>query len=142
MKTKKASQLHHNRRNKKALVMAMILFCIAFNSFLTYTANTPVESLSVPYDGTSPERGLQPPRPKRRPKYSDLVLTMAPQNSSEHTVGMVHVGKTAGSTISQLLRNGCTSFVRGTCRNITNESEVSKRVVRRTEARCLCVWCD
>lgn len=55
--------------------------------------------------------------------------TMAPRESSEQSVGFVHIGKTGGSTISQLLRNGCTSFVTGPCRNITHESAVSKVVV-------------
>lgn len=42
-------------------------------------------------------------------------------------MGFVHVGKTGGSTISQLLRNGCHSMVRrgGSCRVIPNETAVS-----------------
>jgi Sulfotransferase family len=41
----------------------------------------------------------------------------------------VHTGKTAGSTLSVLLRNGCHSFMPHPCRyNITNESIVSKLV--------------
>ncbi|CAJ1966762.1 unnamed protein product [Cylindrotheca closterium] len=54
--------------------------------------------------------------------------TMPPRESSFHTAGFVHIGKTGGSTISTLLRNGCTSFVEGSCRNITHETVVSKYV--------------
>jgi hypothetical protein len=55
--------------------------------------------------------------------------TMPPRNSSADSFGFVHIGKTGGSTISHLLRNGCTSFETGPCRNITNETIVSKLVV-------------
>lgn len=54
--------------------------------------------------------------------------TMPPRDSSLHSAGFVHIGKTGGSTISTLLRNGCTSFVEGPCRNITHETVVSKYV--------------
>jgi hypothetical protein len=56
-------------------------------------------------------------------------LTMPPRNSSADSFGFVHIGKTGGSTISHLLRNGCNSFQTGPCRNITNETIVSKLVV-------------
>jgi len=58
----------------------------------------------------------------------DQEPTMPPQDSSLHTAGFIHVGKTGGSTLSTLLRNGCTSFVQGPCRNITHETVVSKYV--------------
>ena len=42
---------------------------------------------------------------------------------------LVHIGKTGGSTISVLLRNGCHSFMPHPCRtNITHESVTSKLV--------------
>ena len=40
----------------------------------------------------------------------------------------VHTGKTGGSTISVLLRNGCHSFMPHPCRNIKHESITSKLV--------------
>ena len=49
-------------------------------------------------------------------------------SSSNHTMGFVHMGKTGGSTISQLLRNGCHSFVPKPCRTVPNETLVSRRV--------------
>jgi len=56
--------------------------------------------------------------------------TMAPQNSSHNTIGYIHIGKTGGSTISNLLRNGCHSFSGSKpCRkNIANETIISKLV--------------
>ena len=133
------------RRNKKFLVIGMVLFCVAFNMGLTSRGSTDpvvvvdVHHMQVPSmtfsladergNVVEGSRGRQP-RIRRRARPEDLVVTMAPQESSEHTVGMVHVGKTAGSTISQLLRNGCTSFVTEPCRmNITQESEISRQVV-------------
>eukprot|EP00980_Cylindrotheca_fusiformis_P004006 scaffold880_cov132-Cylindrotheca_fusiformis.AAC.2 len=54
--------------------------------------------------------------------------TMPPRDSSVKSAGFVHIGKTGGSSISTLLRNGCTSFVAGPCRNISHETSVSKYV--------------
>jgi hypothetical protein len=45
------------------------------------------------------------------------------------TAGFVHMGKTAGSTLSLLLRNGCHSFVNPKpCHTVPNETMVSKLV--------------
>jgi len=45
------------------------------------------------------------------------------------TAGYVHMGKTAGSTLSLLLRNGCHSFVNPKpCHTVPNETMVSKLV--------------
>lgn len=41
----------------------------------------------------------------------------------------VHIGKTGGSALSLLLRNGCHSWIPHPCRNITNESIVSRHTV-------------
>ena len=57
-------------------------------------------------------------------------ITLPPRDSAVDTAGFIHIGKTGGSTITTLLRNGCNSFVDGPCRNITNESAISKLVVR------------
>ena len=40
----------------------------------------------------------------------------------------VHVGKTGGSALSVLLRNGCHSFIPHPCRTITNETIASKLI--------------
>jgi hypothetical protein len=133
--TKKRGTIQRSpNRQKKLLVMFVILCCITFNMFLTYLSNLPV----IPTNVMS-----IPPKPghRRESRRNDL-LTMPPRESSEHTVGMVHVGKTAGSTISHMLRNGCTSFVQGSCRNVTNESEVSRRVVRTTKVQCIYILMD
>ena len=54
--------------------------------------------------------------------------TMPPQSSSYDTFGFIHIGKTAGSTTSNLLRNGCHSLTKSCRKNIPNESTVSKLV--------------
>lgn len=40
----------------------------------------------------------------------------------------VHIGKTGGSTLSVLLRNGCHSYMRHPCRNVTDETTASQRI--------------
>jgi len=44
------------------------------------------------------------------------------------SIGYIHVGKTGGTTISKLLRNGCHSFFPKPCRVVANETVVSKLV--------------
>eukprot|EP00980_Cylindrotheca_fusiformis_P003507 scaffold781_cov132-Cylindrotheca_fusiformis.AAC.26 len=39
---------------------------------------------------------------------------------------IIHVGKSGGSTLASVLRNGCHSFMKKPCRKIANESIVSK----------------
>lgn len=54
------------------------------------------------------------------------------QRNPPYTLGaFIHVGKTGGSTISQLLRNGCHSYIPKPCRNetelpVSRENAVSK----------------
>ena len=61
-----------------------------------------------------------------RRRYTEK--TMPPQTSSVDSAGFIHIGKTGGSIISTLLRNGCSSFNSGPCRNVTHETAVSKLV--------------
>ena len=59
--------------------------------------------------------------------------TMAPQSSDPNMVGFVHIGKTGGTTISKLLRNGCSSFAGTSCERDfdgQNETIVSRLVER------------
>ena len=73
-----------------------------------------------------------PPPPPLQPPQKDYYLraTLPPRNSSTDTIGFVHVGKTGGSTITTMIRNGCNSFAAdGPCHaNITHESQISKLV--------------
>ena len=72
---------------------------------------------------------------QRAGKHSELSAEelLATYNSNNNrslpSAGFVHIGKTAGSTLSLLLRNGCHSFVPKPCQNVTEpESPVSKIV--------------
>ena len=60
---------------------------------------------------------------QQRPKPRGPVAAVVPSS-----VGFVHIGKTAGSTLSKLLRNGCHSFVPKPCRVVPNETVVSELV--------------
>ena len=58
-----------------------------------------------------------------------LALDPVPETRQRFDGGaMVHMGKTAGSAISLLLRNGCHSFQPHPCRNVTDESIASKLI--------------
>mmetsp|Transcript_10629 Transcript_10629/g.26833 ORF Transcript_10629/g.26833 Transcript_10629/m.26833 type:complete len:434 (+) Transcript_10629:181-1482(+) len=48
--------------------------------------------------------------------------------ASSTSAGFVHMGKTAGSTLSMMLRNGCHSFVRKPCHVVPNETSTSRLV--------------
>ena len=51
------------------------------------------------------------------------------KTKTKTTAGFVHIGKTAGSTLSLLLRNGCHSFVKPKpCRIVPNETATSRFV--------------
>lgn len=95
-------------------IMTKIVFCIAAN--LVFTVITGILL------GPPPSDQVQAPA-------AQVLPTMAPQNSSAETAGFIHIGKTGGSTISMQLRNGCNSFKSGPCRNVTDETVVSKFVV-------------
>ncbi len=120
----------------KSLVVALLLLGIVVNFLITWIAGSRLASLGGPSSALVAKKEKVKPRQK----------TMAPQESSQTTAGFIHVGKTGGSTISKLLRNGCTSFVTGPCRNITNESIVSNKVVGHQKAAryptCCCLCCS
>ena len=107
---------------RKTLLLLFLILCVVSNIVFTWIAEHRLESLS----NHSSSKGNVP---KHQGMARPWRKTMAPQKSSPTTAGFIHVGKTGGSTISKLLRNGCTSFVSGPCRNITHESIVSKNVV-------------
>ena len=59
--------------------------------------------------------------------------TMPPQSSDPNMAGFVHIGKTGGSTISKMLRNGCSSLAGTSCERDfdgQNETIVSRLVER------------
>jgi hypothetical protein len=70
------------------------------------------------------ERTADAQRPHRKQQ------TLPPRDSAVDSAGFIHIGKTGGSTITTLIRNGCHSFDKGPCKNVTNESAISKLVVR------------
>ena len=115
-----ATKTTHVMGKRSSVLLSLLLLCLGVNSFLTWIVGSKLGSL---------ESSTTLDLPTGRKRLKRQRRTMAPQESSQSTAGFVHIGKTGGSTISKLLRNGCTSFVAGPCRNITNESLVSKWVV-------------
>jgi hypothetical protein len=49
-------------------------------------------------------------------------------SNGERPGGFIHLSKSGGSTLSLLIRNGCHSFVKKPCRNVTNETVASKLI--------------
>jgi hypothetical protein len=59
----------------------------------------------------------------------DSATWMALVDTSSYSLlSSAFTGKTGGSTISILLRNGCHSFVKKPCHNVPNETIVSELV--------------
>jgi hypothetical protein len=89
-------------------------------------------------NGTSEERPLAPKAmmyPKWRPRDGSAPTPLgaqAPQTlpTFQRPDGgaFVHMGKTGGSALSVLLRNGCHSWMAHPCRNITNETIASELI--------------
>ena len=123
----------HGRVGAACTILFILGFIVTINIGLVWIAGTLLASTPqgdnnhVPHQhvvDVSQQQGR--PQQSRSQKYREP--TMPPRESSTNTAGFIHVGKTAGSTISLLLRNGCTSFKKGPCRNIAHESAVSKYV--------------
>lgn len=80
--------------------------------------------------------GLQTPHlrpskfsPPQEPQYKHVsksdITAETVKNLSPNGGGFIHIGKTGGSTLSLLLRNGCHSFMKHPCYNISEESPAS-----------------
>jgi hypothetical protein len=95
-----------------SIVRGFVLLTIGYTIFVVYSIQN-----YQPTSNNKDDKGR---------RYEDP--TMPPRDSSINTAGFIHIGKTGGSSISTLLRNGCTSFVAGPCRNITHETAISKYV--------------
>jgi len=63
-------------------------------------------------------------------KATDIMPHNSTQSNPQRPDGgaIVHMGKTGGSSISLLLRNGCHSYMPHPCRNVTHESMASKLI--------------
>jgi hypothetical protein len=65
-------------------------------------------------------------------------MTLPPRNSSACTAGFVHIGKTGGSTLSTLLKNGCNSIAESSSLCQRNHTETSESSVSKLVVRCGC----
>jgi hypothetical protein len=115
-----------SRRNNRggrlaSRILLVIGLAIGANVILTALAGVVIGRF---HELTGNERTADARRPHRKKP------TLPPRDSAADSAGFIHIGKTGGSTITTLIRNGCNSFAKGPCRNITNESAISKLVVR------------
>jgi hypothetical protein len=62
-------------------------------------------------------------------RKNGIVMAAPPTYQKTNGGAFVHMGKTGGSTLSLLLRNGCHSFMRHPCRHVANETMASKQIL-------------
>jgi hypothetical protein len=78
---------------------------------------------------------IQPQSTKPRPKPKQKPTTMPPQSSNPNMAGFIHIGKTGGSSISKLLKNGCSSFAsngnKEGCNHLIDNETIVSRLVER-----------
>jgi hypothetical protein len=60
-----------------------------------------------------------------KPLVDEKNASMSLKNK---TAGFIHIGKTGGSSLTSVLRNGCHSFVPKPCSVISNETIISELV--------------
>jgi hypothetical protein len=100
-------------------IAANVLFAGLAGIFMTHFTVSNLDRTIPQHPRASDDHPV--PRPRQ--------VTLPPRDSSVNTAGFIHMGKTGGSTISKLIRNGCSSFTEGSCHNITNETVISRFVV-------------
>lgn len=119
--------LHFHRIivNRRALLLGWVLFLAVATRQLEKRlqiyrcSDLQAPIASSPYNETKPSSSNL--------RHPENRSTRDPIADTRHSYGggFVHIGKTAGSTLSFLLRNGCHSFRKHPCRFIANESPAS-----------------
>lgn len=124
---------------RKAVALIVIFCGAVVNLHLSGTVGLTLSSLPVDFDVPI----LFPDNDNATEPETSRNVTMPTERLFINgTVGLVHIGKTGGSTLSTLLRNGCTSLVRKRpCYIVENETIVSKLVVRtKVQVKNSCSW--
>lgn len=61
-------------------------------------------------------------------KSAPLQYNADTMKKNNMTAGLIHLGKTGGSSLTAQLRNGCHSFIKKPCKKVSNETIVSELV--------------
>ena len=120
----------------KFVILVLLVWCVGVNffSFGYFGTNLNASSKNHVLLTILDDYTVSKSTTAGKPSGTRHRLTMPPRESSFDTAGYVHIGKTGGSTISKLLRNGCNSFLSGPCRSVPHETQVSKLVVRKNKS--------
>ena len=88
--------------NKTLLALAMSAALVGCNQPAKET-QSPEQPQTQVAETVTPQQQAQ-----QRQQYNRA--TLPPRNSSSDTIGFIHIGKTGGSTITTMIRNGCNSL--------------------------------
>jgi len=124
-----STKVRRDKRKGCCSILVIVVFSIVGNVIVTGIAGLFLVHSQNELVHTIPGSGSRSQNNQSLAKRDPQLPTPPPRNSLVDTAGFIHIGKTGGSTISKLLRNGCTSFITGPCRNVTDETVVSKFVV-------------
>jgi hypothetical protein len=120
------------RSTCRSLVTTLVIVCCSCYLWLLssswHATTTSLDHRPQQQQDTSD--AIAHPNHVARPSPRPMKMTLPPRNSSFHTAGFVHIGKTGGSTLSSWLQNGCNSLLVACQHNITRPSPVSQWVVR------------
>ena len=111
---------------KRLLSLFLIVGAVAFVSTM---------QLSIQQMHANDEHALFATLPSSR-QMNQQPVAFSPILSTNATGAFIHVGKTGGSTLSLLLRNGCHSWVPKPCRQIPDESVASKLISDYYHGEC------
>lgn len=107
-------------RSRKASRLIPVVFILLLTLLASHFLQAPVDSPPLVLGETSTQL-------KKTPMVRSYMNTQL-RDQTPKGGGFVHMGKTGGSTLSVLLRNGCHSYMKHPCRNVMNESPASMLV--------------
>lgn len=114
-------------------VAICLVFCLQFALLSNHDLNSGWDSNLQPRDTKSADY--------RKAQWMKLLqLRQQPTWKTTPDGAFIHIGKTAGSSLSILLTNGCHSFMPKPCRTVPDESMISKKV--KTYFHGTCVLCQ
>jgi len=95
----------------------------------TSVENVPTNPIDWHHSANNAAQKIKRKQSSSKPLMDTTTTSIDATATATGTMGFVHMGKTAGSALSLLLRNGCHSFVNPKpCHVVPNETMVSKLV--------------
>ena len=124
-------------QKKKSRLKGAVYFAVMFGAvFFLWNIYHQLSVLSSS-DSSKNNAGVMAPSSARTPESQErrkqqwlrlIQMRRKPSWASVNDGAFIHMGKTGGSSLSLLLRNGCHSFMPKPCRTVPLETTVSKLV--------------